>query len=712
MLRRISLPILAVLTVLPGHAANITAPPNETTPPPQVTTVLRADTPAVVLVNTNPEAWAQLRRFNPYPNLPPGVGGLPFLPPWLDFTTDIQPWLGDRLALVLLPIPPDAKASSFENHSLLLVPVKDASRLDAFITKVKTNRGNPQIERTYQGAKILEWEGTKPKPAPKKCPVSSPGNPSQLPGKSDPSNPCIPEVPGGVTSFNQSLDKSQRKFSTLIAQSSLPKPATSPSPSLTPLPQPTVFSTPPLPSPQPTSSPLPQPSPTLSPGQASPTPSPTPTANPIPKDSLAIAVLPGYLAVSSTAQPLEQFMDTQAQLGSPSTTEENLSLAQNPRFQRTMQHPKFGQALFVAYGDLKGLMQFALAFSKLPSSPVPLPLPPIANPDLEKLTQTYNSVDGLTWIEPEGLRSQSNLYYTTPQPSLATVAFPDDNQILERLPAATYLSANSRNFKQQWQSFASEIDADPTTRFITKGIRDFIRNGTGLDLDKDLIPWMDKQYVFFLFPTRQGLFPFFDAKFQLGLGLMIQTHDRPAAEVALKKFNQFAQKQPGSQIEIVDRTVQGQPVVSWEGRDGNRKVSFFSYGWVNNDTLILTTGTGPMADLTPKPYLTLNQNHTFKTATQSLPHPNEGYFYVNMGSSLAFLYGLFSAPGAAESPNYREFKRLLGVLRSISTTNSATAEKQQFDVLWVLGAPREAQVVPSPPKNSNPANQPSPTPLP
>lgn len=693
MLRRISLPILAVLTVLPGHAADIAVPPNETTSPPVVTTALPIDTPAVVLINTQPEAWGALRRFNPYPVLPPGVGALPFLPPWLDFTSDIQPWLGDRVALVLLPLPANTKPSLIENHGLLLAPVKDASRLDAFIAKVKTNRGAPQVERIYQGAVIVEWEGTKPTPAGgKQCPDSLPGAPAPVPSQPGSSPGCVEAVPGEVTSFNKAFQKSQQKFSTLITQNPLPQPTASAAP--TPLPQPTTFSTPPPPTPEPTSQPQASPSPMPSPGL--PAPSPTPTASPIPKDRMAIAILPGYIAVASSVRPLEQFIDKHVQLADAQTG--SLPLTQNPRFQRTLQHPKFEQSLLVTYGDLVGLLPFILAFYDFPTAPVPVPvpLPPVAKPDLDKLTQTYNSVDGFTWVEPFGVRSQSNLYYTTPQPQFATVALPEDNQILERLPAATYLSANSRNFKQQWQSFASDVDADPTTRFITKGIRDFIRNGTGLDLDKDVIPWLDKQYVFFFFPTKQGLFPFFDSRFQLGVGLMIQTSDRPAAEAALTKFSQFAQKQPNSQVEIIERTVEGQPVMSWEGRDRNRKVSFFSYGWVDDDTLILTTGTGPMADLTPKPYLTLNQNYTFKAATENLPRPNEGYFYVNMGSSLAFLYGLFSSSGGSESPDFREFKRLLGVVRSLSTTNSATAEKQQFDSLWVLSMPREAPISPSP----------------
>ena len=94
-----------------------------------------------------------------------------------------------------------------------------------------------------------------------------------------------------------------------------------------------------------------------------------------------------------------------------------------------------------------------------------------------------------------------------------------------------------------------------------------------------------------------------------------------------------------------------------------------------------------MAALYPRPYLPLDRNYTFQTATASFPDPNEGFFYVNMGASLSFLYGvIFPAGSSNDVPFVAETQRVLGTIRSISTSNSATADYQRVDALWVLGA--------------------------
>ncbi len=94
-----------------------------------------------------------------------------------------------------------------------------------------------------------------------------------------------------------------------------------------------------------------------------------------------------------------------------------------------------------------------------------------------------------------------------------------------------------------------------------------------------------------------------------------------------------------------------------------------------------------MTALNPKPYLPLHLNYTFRTATESLPKPNEGYFYINMGSSLSFLYGLIlpSVP-RQYSPYVRQAQQVLGTVRSVSSTSSTTPEAQRIDSLWVLGS--------------------------
>jgi hypothetical protein len=659
LLRRASLLMFSLLSVAPVAAI-------EPASPPAVTQALPSDIPGVVLINTTPGSWSALDRFNPMP-IPLGAGASFFLPPWLNYETDVRSWLGDRVALAVLPVPPEAKPESFNNHTLLVAPVTNNEALQPLLDKLKANRGKLKAERQYNGATILEWEPTQP-------PTTQP--PDTQPPTTESS--CLPvSIVSFLPTASQTCSSAlSSEPISLLWQVQLAQLRFGLVPTL-------AQSQPVSPTPTPTESPEALPPWKADPSEEPSSPETTPEPTPVPRnDGLAIAVLPNYLAIASTAKPLEQWVDAQARI-SP--------LANNPRFQRTMSRDHFNQALLIGYGDIAGLAQFATAATSIPT-PTPAPFPPPTAKDFEELTKVYNTIDLLTWVDPNGIRSQSNAYYTTPQPDFATADLPDANQIVTRLPAATYLSANSRNFKQQWQSFAAEIDADPPSQFITKSIRDWVRSATGLDLDKDLVPWMDGQYVFFMFPTDQGFFPAFDRNVKLGLSMMLQTSDRPAAEAALAKFTQYVKALPGGQLTIRDLKVQGQPIVSWEGVDGSRRISIFSYGWVNDDTLILTTGSGTMPALNPKPYIPLDQTPTFQTATTSLPRPNEGYFYVNMGSSLSFLYSLLLPNfGSGDTPEIRQIKQALGIFRSISTTNSATADRQQFDSFLVLAPARKPQ---------------------
>jgi hypothetical protein len=642
LLRCVSISLLAAIAIPNCAVAQVATSLKE--PPPQVTTVLPENTAGVLLINTNGAAWKELERFNPLPKDLFSSLGLPLLPGGRileEANREVQSWLGDRIAIALLPAV--SKEDTFESNTVFLVPIKDTSRFNTFFSKLKAGRGQPQIERDYKGVTILQW--TLPGRS-----VESPAAPS-IPGKPD-------QVPDQTRSPH-SQPSPAALFNPLL-------PLTTGSPLQTKAVKPgDNFSKPGLENPIP---PFPD------------TPKPGTQGKP---RTVAIALLSENLAISTQPEALEKLIDARST---------GTSLAQNPLFQRTLRHPQFGRSLLVGYGEVASFTRYIANFyssignngaSNLPS----IFLPPLNEGLLSKMYGAYNTIDTHLWVQPEGIHGQTNLYYTTPQPNLATPVRPDANHILTRLPAATYVSTNGRNLKQQWQVLEQAGRLDPVSKEVVDGIRKTLPTLTGLDLEKDLVPWMDGEYTAFLFPTTGGLFNYFYPDFNLGVGLIIQTSDRPAAEAALKKMDRFIQKTSNGEVAAVSRRIKGQPVISWEGRDKNRILSVLAHGWVDRDTLIITTGSGPMAALNPKPYLPLHLNYTFKTATDSLPTPNQGYFYVNMGSSLAFLYGLIlpSVPRTYD-PFVQQVQRVLGTLRSVSTTTSGTSEAQTVDSLWVLGA--------------------------
>lgn len=615
--------------------------------PPAIAEVLPFSTPGVVLINTDPKLWAELNRFNPYSiDLTSPIGFL-FATANLGIQ-DVQSWLGDRVAIALMPAT-SQKEQSFNSSIVLLAPIKDKSRFDVFFEKIKTLVGQPQIERDYKGVTILRWTA-KTSPKEPSEDLTPPEEPEQTPDESTPPKPKpSPSAPLQQTQSHSLL--TARSASNPSAEKAV-KPS-----KIEPAIEPEEPATP--------QTPLP--------------PSPEAWL----RRGVAIAILPNSIAIAAQDRALERLINARVA--------EKTTLAENSLFERTLRHPEFGRSLVVGYGNIGSFSKYLTAFlEKISGLPATVLLPTLEESQIALLTKMYNTFDTHLWLQPEGLHGQTNLYFTTPQPAMATPATPDANQILTRLPGTTFLSANSRNFKRQWQQLTQSAFTSPSTQPILNKVRTEFRQETGLDLEKDIIGWMDGEYAAFYYPTTGGLFNAIAPNFNLGIGFMLQTSDRPAAENSLKKLSQYIQRISRGEAKAVQHLVKGQPVISWEGKDRGKTVSLLAYGWVNDDTVLITTGIGAMNNLFPQPYLPLNLNPNFQTAIASFPNPNEGYVYVNMGASLSFIYSLVLPYVPPEySPFVEEFQRVIGTVRSISSSNSTTAEAQRFDSLWVLGEARK-----------------------
>jgi len=633
LLRRISL-ALATFTLFLPTPVTAQTPPQPELADSSVSRILPGNTAAVVMLNLKPELWQDLNRFNPYQAqlqiIPFNSFPLTWLSPQMTLS-DVQSWLGEEVAIALLA--PSQSLETIGRSTLFLSPIKDQEALDAFLTKLKTSREAPTVDTTYKGVPIVVWEGQaipvnpatpiEPTPIPEETP--SPEETSEPPTQvQQPTAPTAQWLPARV-------QVAQRHLVAIKDSDTSPNP-------------------------------LP---PTLPPGQ--PLPGDLLTA----QRGLAIARLPGHVVIAGEQAALERFIDS-IETDAP-------RLASTPDFQRTVNHPQYNQSLMTAYGSVAELLQLVNRIDPASIPPTVALKPPLfTEKQIAAVTKDYRSFNSFTWVAPNGLRSQSNTYYTVPKPEWVSKAVPDANQILNRLPAATFLSANSRNFKEQWQSFLDSTQEDDEFQADLAKFR-------SIDFEKELVSWLDGEYVFFFFPAKNGLFSSFYPGLDLGVGLMVQTSDRAAAEASLAKLDANIRKQAGGPNQIVQRQVQGSRFTSWEDRLDGRFVSGLAYGWVDDKTLLITSGTGVLPQLVPQPYISLPPTYTFQTAIEGLPTPNEGYLFVNMGASLSFLYGLV-LPSVPSQDDFivREVQRILGTLRSVSTTNSATLEAQSFDVFWVL----------------------------
>ncbi|MBW4617020.1 MAG: DUF3352 domain-containing protein [Desmonostoc vinosum HA7617-LM4] len=413
------------------------------------------------------------------------------------------------------------------------------------------------------------------------------------------------------------------------------------------------------------------------------TPEVAPTKNKLPpslqklpklkKRGVAIATFPGYVVTGITAQPIEQLIDT---------AQGNATLAQNPQFQQTIERSRSGKVLFTIYENLSTFVPLISDISKDPN----LPFPGLSVDAISPSLNEYSTIDGFLTVQTEGLRFQVNAYHQTSKSAKDDLITQNHQMILSRLPAATYSALTGRNLNQQWLKLAQTISTKAQLKDLLATFRNFFRSSTGLDLEKDIMSWMDGEYALFFFPTKGGLFKLASPNFNLGIGLAVQTTNRAAADTTFKKLDQFIKSLLMGGIIVNTQDIKGQSVTSWD-LGGDSAQSLLAYSWVNQDTVVVATGFSAIADLVPQPYVKLPATYNFRTATNSLPRPNRGYFYVNMGSFLSWFYGF--VPIMFNDQNSQSWKEIIGSIYSISATTSTTPEREQFDILVVLAPSRK-----------------------
>ncbi|NJL43212.1 MAG: DUF3352 domain-containing protein [Pseudanabaena sp. SU_2_4] len=392
----------------------------------------------------------------------------------------------------------------------------------------------------------------------------------------------------------------------------------------------------------------------------------------------AIALMPDNLLIADTPETLKLLIDKQSK---------TRSLASNPGFQTALRNPLWDKSFATIFGDYRLLAKPMEQFVKQqPESDIEIP--GLRQADLiasyRNAARDYKTLEGYAWLQPNGIRSQSIVYFAKRQlfhPGLFGTSATD--RIFTQLPTNAYVSISTRNLKQQWQLLLQAAKSEPLFKVIVDGMRGFTSSIFGLDLEKDILPWMDGEYAIVLFKSNSGFFKANGLDF--GLALVIKTSNPKAANVALNKFAKFVKStftKSGYEdnLKFVQRRIVGRQITSWEIPDTDNKsksLSLLAYGWADNNTLIISTGSGPMAEFLPNPKTNLAQDAIFKAAIAEMPRPNFGYFYLN-GKAIVKLVN-DALPSDIKSEIPKPVEQLLSTMQGMVVVYSATPEQIQSD---------------------------------
>ena len=629
----LQLPVSTVLASAADKANLLTA-----TGEPHIAQGLPADTPYAMFFSTQDDSLAALEQFELFSRIADLTGGLtnplvlPFLPLGFDAQYEGAPWAGEQSAIALLPetAPRRVSPTDLDAKFYSLTQIADRAEFADFVTAVETARAEAPEIKSYQGATLWVW-------------------PARTESFSD-SDFESPDV--------KSSDKPSDEYIKLaLANNEAALPLLD----------------------------------GASDSHNKPTFEDFEDGYVVP--GIAIAQIDNYAAIAASPQTVKDVIEYQLRAD---------SLAENELFLRS-QYRQQADALVHIYANMAETYKFDLS-DRLPNFdqfPLPPRFPTLpAMPDFfsvesrllaSRLTEGI-TMEAIAYPQSEGLRLQGRLYGNEVIRPVATPDLPEANSAIQYVPAPAYTLGSGRNLSQFWQRVASFLVANETTQGFLDQARFLVFSATGLDLDDDLIGWIDQEIAFFSFPSNEGLLNSVFPGAGVELGLAVQTSDRLKAETALDALGKVAQDFVSTEI-AVETLVNDSPAVNWripaEGND--LEFSFLGHSWVGEDTVMFTSGIGAMERvLNATAFEPLDEHPTFLNATRSLASPNNGYSYVNASSSLSLIYGFVEDWFQIEpnDPFFTQAKSYLGTVRSLSGTTSSTTDYWQLDSLVNL-APTE-----------------------
>jgi hypothetical protein len=244
-------------------------------------------------------------------------------------------------------------------------------------------------------------------------------------------------------------------------------------------------------------------------------------------------------------------------------------------------------------------------------------LPPEALAQADKIKAMEVSVG----IVDTGFHFQSAVKI---DPSLVPTSYQQSkNKLISQFSANTILAVNGQGISDNWQYLLEQFKNNAQFQESLAQARNSFQQSMQMDLDKDVIGWMNGEFAFAIVEAKQGA----AASYGMGGSMILETSDRAKAENTLKKIDDLIGAQSGGFIAKQDKDVGGKKVTEWAIAQQNS--ALLAYSWIDNNSLAVSMGT-PIDEAIGLGKGALKDSENFKTIVSSLPSNNYGYFYVDI----------------------------------------------------------------------------------
>ncbi|MCA6516235.1 MAG: DUF3352 domain-containing protein, partial [Chitinophagaceae bacterium] len=207
-----------------------------------------------------------------------------------------------------------------------------------------------------------------------------------------------------------------------------------------------------------------------------------------PNNSVVTADIGGqYVAIATSPLLIQQAIDTYKGSNPP--------LAKKPIFAKiygATNQTKVVEPLLQVYLDGDVALEFIGSQANL-------------NLNEAAIAQSKRELDAMTLTggtQKEGLRFEINTYLKNDNSNpLAN----NDAKVLNLLPQETFLLVSGVNLYQSWQSLVTQAKGNASSAQLIEQIRKSVKDSTKLDLDQDILKWMNGEFAIAAIPNNQGI---------------------------------------------------------------------------------------------------------------------------------------------------------------------------------------------------------------
>jgi hypothetical protein len=361
------------------------------------------------------------------------------------------------------------------------------------------------------------------------------------------------------------------------------------------------------------------------------------------------AVLDGrYLVVTDNPQATERAIDTYK--GAAASLEQTAGYTQ--AFEQITAKQRFAQM----YVNVPVAARIAAANPSRSFSP-------------QGLTQLQNNqgVAAAINLETEGIRLKS-ISWRKPDSQQIFVVENNAGKMQSRLPAETLMMLSSGNLQRLWQEYTQEVRSNPQAPIRPQELRKGITSITGLDLDRDLLSWMDGEFAVSLVPaaTKAGA----PDNFALSLLFLVQTNNRNQAEQALFQLERVMRSK--YQFQVQETKIQDRAVTHWIAPYG----TVATRGWLDGDVAFFALGAPVAERLIPQPQSSLANAAQFQQTVPSELGATNGQFFLDVEPTVK----------ALPLPQFFSGQKLFfDATRSIGVTSAVSGDRSiRYDIFVAL----------------------------